>query len=62
MFVHKQNSIILKINAETSDLHPIVMCTSKSENVHPFFSKRHRSHQDTSLVTKLQEENTGMLS
>ena len=52
----------LKINAETSDLHPIVMCTSKSENVHPFFSIRHRSHQDTSLVTKLQRENTGVLS
>ena len=26
-----------EINAETSDLHPIVMCTSKSENVHPFW-------------------------
>ena len=52
----------LKINAETSDLHPIVMCTSKSENVHPFFSIRHRSHQDISLVTKLQGENTGVLS
>ena len=55
-------SIPVKINAETSDLHPIVMCTSKSENVHPFFSIRHRSHQDTSLVTKLQRENTGVLS
>jgi hypothetical protein len=51
-----------EINAETSDLHPIVMCTSKSENVHPFFSIRHRSHQDTSLVTKLHGENTGVLS
>ena len=50
------------INAETSDLHPIVMCTSKSENVHPFFSIIHRSHRDTSLLTKLQGENTDVLS
>ena len=56
LFIHKE------INAETSDLHPIVMCTSKSENVYPFFSIRHRSHEDTFLVTKLQGENTGMLS
>ena len=59
-FVPKQSYV--KINAETSDLHPIVMCTSKRENVHPFFSIRHRSHHDTSLVTKLQGENTGVLS
>ena len=26
-----------EINAETSDLHPSVMCTSKSENGHPVF-------------------------
>jgi hypothetical protein len=25
------------INAETSDLHPSVMCTSKSKNEHPRF-------------------------
>ncbi len=26
-----------EINAETSDLHPSVMCTSKSKNEHPRF-------------------------
>ncbi len=26
-----------KINVETSDIHPSVMCTSKSENEHSFF-------------------------
>jgi hypothetical protein len=56
------SSDVLLKNAETSNLHPIVMCTSKSENVHPFFSIRHRAHQNTSLVTKLQAENTGVVS
>jgi hypothetical protein len=30
-------SIFFLINAETSDLHPSVMCTSKSKNEHPRF-------------------------
>ena len=43
---------LVKINAKTSDLNPSVMCTSKSEKVDSlrFF------------ITKLQGENTGVLS
>lgn len=50
-----------KINAETSDLDPNVMCTSKSENGHPFFPFLFCPKYFISCIAKLERETNTLL-
>jgi hypothetical protein len=51
----------LEINAETSDLHPSVMCTSKSENGHQLFSFLFCPKYFISCTAKLERETNILL-